>query len=182
MLVVRGSIVSLNVEAIVNAANPSGLGCFTPGHNCIDNVIHRNAGSSLHDACKLIMASHKGPLSSYPITTGAFNLRASFVLHVAGPQVDKDSYPNALQQRLLSECYTNCLKVAMDMNFKTIAFPCISTGLYNFDNKLASKIAVDSVTDFIKKNTSFHTLVVFCVFTDLDEELYRNAAKSNGCP
>lgn len=174
MIVKRCSITTLPVDIIVNAANPSGLGCFTLGHNCIDNVIHREAGPLLHEECKKKMSLIK-ILGSRPIVTRGYMLPCKYIMHVAGPQIT--DYITQDHVKSLSECYTNCLTEAVKMNAKTIAFPCISTGLYHFDNSLACDIAYDAVYNFLK-HTCYNLTVIFNVFTDYDEQLYLQKLKT----
>jgi len=169
MIVKRCSITTLKVDIIVNAANPSGLGCFRPDHNCIDNVIHREAGLLLHEECKQIMTKVKC-LGSYPIITKGYNLPCKHIMHVVGPQIIDKITQYDIQQ--LFDCYTNCMTEAVKIKANSIAFPCISTGLYHFDNSLACDIAYNAVSLFL--STYQHNLtVIFNVFTDVDENLYR---------
>jgi O-acetyl-ADP-ribose deacetylase (regulator of RNase III) len=168
IVIKRCSITTLPVDIIVNAANPSGLGCFRPDHNCIDNVIHREAGPLLHEECKKIM-KNIGTLGTNPIITKAYNLPSKNIMHVAGPQITGNLTICHMQQ--LSDCYTNCLTEAIKMKADTIAFPCISTGLYRFDNSIACDIAYDAVNSFFN-HTGSKITVIFNVFTDYDEFLY----------
>ena len=168
MIVKRCSITTLKVDVIVNAANPSGLGCFRSDHNCIDNVIHREAGQLLHEECKQIMKG--GKLHSYPIITKGYNLSCKNIMHVVGPQIiDKITEYAIIHLWLLYQLSNRGSK----NKAKTIAFPCISTGLYRFDNSMACDIAYNAVSTFLSDNSDIDLTVIFNVFTDLDERLYR---------
>lgn len=167
----RGDITRLAVDAIVNAANSQLLGCFQPLHNCIDNIIHSCAGLQLRAECRRLMEAqgHEEPAGSAKITR-AYNLPASWVLHTVGPIVE-GARPTALQCRQLAGCYTSCLKLAMRRGLRSVAFCCISTGVFHFPQDLAAQIAVETVRGFLC-GRHFAT-VIFDVFTDTDETLYR---------
>ncbi|MBQ7592836.1 MAG: protein-ADP-ribose hydrolase [Synergistaceae bacterium] len=167
----QGDITRLKVDAIVNAANSTLLGCFVPLHRCIDNAIHSAAGLQLRDECFEIMKAqnHPEPTGQAKITHG-YNLPAKFVIHTVGPIITGD-----LTQRdreLLRSCYVSCLELAEKKNLSSIAFCCISTGEFHFPNDEAAKIAVETVKKFMSENHSVKK-VVFNVFKDLDFELYR---------
>ena len=167
----RGDITRLAVDAIVNAANSQLLGCFHPLHNCIDNVIHSCAGLQLRAECRQLMQAqgHDEPVGSAKITRG-YNLPARWVLHTVGPVVEGAS-PTPLQCRQLAACYTSCLELAKRHRLRSIAFCCISTGVFHFPQELAARIAVKTVLGFVRAR-HFDT-VIFDVFTDADETLYR---------
>lgn len=177
----RGDITSLGVGAVVNAANTAGLGCFQPSHRCVDNVIHRAAGPRLREACRAAMAERHGlPLTDVPIDTPGFNLPASRILHVTGPQLTKGAHPTPAQRTSLASCYTNCLVQAATKGIRSVAFPCISSGLFCFPQAEAAEIASSAVLNWllqasgdISADGGAGMTVVFCVFTERDEELYR---------
>ena len=167
----RGDITRLAVDAIVNAANSQLLGCFHPLHNCIDNIIHSGAGLQLRAECRRLMEAqgHEEPVGSAKITR-AYNLPARWVLHTVGPIVDGPG-PTPLQCRQLASCYTSCLTLAKRRGLRSVAFCCISTGVFHFPQDLAAQIAVETVLGFVRER-HFDT-VIFDVFTDTDETLYR---------
>ncbi|KAI5952425.1 hypothetical protein KGF54_003292 [Candida jiufengensis] len=174
----KGDITTLtDVTAIVNAANSALLGCFQPEHKCIDNVIHTAAGPDLREACYEIMLEqkHEEPVGSAKITSG-FNLPAKYVVHTVGPTI-RGGKPSRKQIEELKNCYISCLEVMEKLNEsnKSIAFCCISTGLFAFPKDLASKIAVDTVLEYFDNhpNSSIQQ-VIFNVFLKEDEELYLN--------
>ena len=167
----RGDITTLRVGAIVNAANSGMTGCWQPCHSCIDNCIHTFAGVQLREVCADIMQKqgHEEPTGSAKITP-AFNLPCEYVIHTVGPIIS-----GPLTQRdceLLASCYTSCLNLAEQNNVKSIAFCCISTGVFHFPADRAAQIAVQTVEKW-KLEHSSNIKVVFNVFSEKDEAIYR---------
>lgn len=167
----QGDITTLRCDAIVNAANSGMTGCYIPNHRCIDNAIHTYAGVELRLTCAKMMRlqKHGEPTGSAKITP-AFNLPSRYVLHTVGPIImgtvtEKD-------RKLLAACYHSCLRLADENHLESIAFCCISTGEFHFPNEQAAKIAVQTVREFMKKQTSIKK-VVFNVFQEYDKEIYR---------
>ena len=169
----RGDITTLAVDAIVNAANSALLGCFSPNHACIDNAIHTYAGVQLRLACDAIMQrqGHAEPTGTAKITPG-FNLPAKFVLHTVGPIVSGPL--TARHEQQLASSYRSCLCLAAENGLDSIAFCCISTGVFGFPQAEAARIAVETVTAF-QRNTDID--VVFNVFKEADLNLYRTLLK-----
>lgn len=168
----QGDITRLKVDAIVNAANSQMLGCFIPLHSCIDNVIHSAAGIQLRLECERIMQG--GELETGgAVITGGYNLPAKHVIHTVGPIIPS-GVPTAEQEEQLASCYRNCLDKAAQTGCKSIAFCCISTGVFNFPQELAAEIAVRTVREWLSSHegTSGMT-VIFNVFKDEDHEIYR---------
>ncbi|WP_302658882.1 protein-ADP-ribose hydrolase [uncultured Dysosmobacter sp.] len=166
----QGDITTLKCDAIVNAANSGMTGCYIPNHRCIDNAIHTFAGVELRLACEELMEQQ-----GYPEPTGrakitpAFNLPCKYVLHTVGPIID--GRVTKKDKELLASCYHSCLKLAAENNLESVAFCCISTGEFHFPNDLAAEIAVATVKEFLKKQTSVKK-VIFNVFKDLDKAIY----------
>ena len=166
----QGDITTLKCDAIVNAANSGMTGCYIPNHRCIDNAIHTYAGVELRLACAKLMEQQ-----GYPEPTGqakitpAFNLPCRYVLHTVGPiisgRVTKED------EKLRASCYRSCLELAAKNGLESVAFCCISTGEFHFPNDLAAEIAVATVKEFLKKQTSVKK-VIFNVFKDLDKTVY----------
>lgn len=167
----RGDITRLAVDAIVNAGNSGLLGCFCPCHGCIDNAIHSAAGLELRDACSQIMQDqgHPEPVGRAKITKG-YNLPARHVIHTVGPMI-RDTVTDRDREALAS-CYRSCLELAKKQGLSSVAFCCISTGEFHFPNREAARIAVETVTGFLRQDTSIRR-VVFNVFKDRDEAIYR---------
>ena len=166
----RGDITTLEVEAIVNAANSYMTGCYQPCHNCIDNCIHTYAGVQLRNECDEIMQKqgHEEETGQAKITLG-YNLPCRYVLHTVGPIV-QGGLSNKHREQLRS-CYESCLELASQHDILSLAFCCISTGVFMFPKEEAAKIAVDTVLKY-KQQTGSNIKVVFTVFDDEDEKIY----------
>lgn len=167
----QGDITRLAADAVVNAANAALLGCFCPCHGCIDNAIHSAAGLQLREACRQLMAAQGGPepTGRAKLTEG-YNLPARYVLHTVGPTVQGAVTPEDRAE--LASCYRSCLELAAEHGLKTIAFCCISTGVFHFPNREAAEIAVKTVTGFLQTPSSVQR-VIFNVFRDTDKQIYR---------
>ena len=167
----QGDITRLNVGAIVNAANSGMTGCYQPCHNCIDNCIHTYAGIQLRNYCAELMEKqgHEEPTGNAKITPG-FNLPCDYVIHTVGPIVH--GRLTSHHEELLRSCYESCLKIADENNVESIAFCCISTGVFMFPNRRAAEIAVQTVKEY-KQTTGSQIKVVFNVFKDSDCEIYK---------
>lgn len=174
----QGDITTLKCDAIVNAANSGMTGCYIPNHRCIDNAIHTFAGVELRLACAELMEQQglPEPTGKAKITP-AFNLPCRYVLHTVGPiisgRVTKED------KELLASCYRSCLELAAEKGLESVAFCCISTGEFHFPNELAAEIAVRTVREFLKKQTSVKK-VIFNVFKDLDKAIYEKLLRANG--
>lgn len=168
----QGDITRLNADAIVNAANSKLLGCFVPGHNCIDNAIHSAAGLQLRDECNRLMLeqAYPEPVGRAKITK-AYNLPSKFVLHTVGPTVRGNLTRKNCDD--LESCYESCLELAEKNNLHSIAFCCISTGVFGFPNREAAEIAVKTVRNFLYNSVNINR-VIFNVFKDFDREIYEN--------
>jgi O-acetyl-ADP-ribose deacetylase (regulator of RNase III) len=172
----RGDITTLRIDAIVNAANSQMEGCWLPCHACIDNCIHTYSGVQLRLACHEMMAAQgrEEPTGQAKITPG-FNLPAKVVLHTVGPII---SGPLTLSHcDLLASCYTSCLELAAENGCRSIAFCCISTGVFRFPQDKAAEIAVRTVKEFLESNNVLER-VVFNVFTLEDERIYQKLLQS----
>ena len=167
----QGDITTLKCGAIVNAANSQMLGCFNPCHGCIDNAIHTFAGVQLRRDCNEIMKKqgYDEPTGQAKLTP-AYNLPCKYVIHTVGPivsgrltQEDRD---------LLKSCYLSCLKLAEEKSVDSIAFCCISTGVFGFPQREAAQIAVDTVKEY-KEESHSDIKVIFNVFKESDLAIYR---------
>ena len=174
----QGDITALRCDAIVNAANSALLGCFCPGHGCVDNAIHSYAGVQLRLACAELMEAqgHPEPTGRAKLTP-AFNLPCRYVLHTVGPIVT--GAVTARDRRLLGDCYRSCLELAAENGLESVAFCCISTGEFRFPAEAAARIAVQTVTDFLRGESSVER-VIFNVFTDRDREIYARLLGAGG--
>lgn len=167
----QGDITLLKVDAIVNAANDRMTGCYHPLHNCIDNCIHTYAGVQLRYKCGQLMAQqgHEEPTGQAKITP-AYNLPCKYVLHTVGPIVQGRLTQRHREQ--LASCYRSCLELAEENGCGSIAFCCISTGVFGFPQAEAAQIAIDTVKRY-QAETGSGIRVVFNVFKDEDLAIYQ---------
>ncbi len=147
---IQGDITTLHVDAIVNAANNSLL-----GGGGVDGAIHRAAGPGLQEVCNLLGGC---PTGEARITKG-FKLQARFIIHTVGP-VWHEGKNN--EEAILAGCYQNCLRLALEHECRTVAFPNISTGIYHFPKKLAAEIAIREVKSFLEKNETVEKVIFVC--------------------
>ena len=191
----QGDITRLAADAIVNAANSQMLGCFQPMHTCIDNCIHTFAGIQLREECDRQMNQLRMRYGRYyeqptavPMLTEAYNLPAKKVIHIVGPIVQGRLTPEL--EKDLAACYRNTLDMCLENGLKSVAFCCISTGVFRFPNERAAQIAVDTVTEWLAQQEEKESgkdqgtqvpqencksrieRVIFNVFKDEDKDLY----------
>ena len=173
----QGDITRLAVDAIVNAANSQMLGCFIPMHTCIDNSIHTFAGVQLRKECGRQMEElpsrfgndYEQP-TAVPMLTDGYNLPAKKIIHIVGPIV-QGNLTSKLEEDL-ADCYKNTLDMCEDKGLKSVAFCCISTGVFHFPNRRAAEIAVKTVTEWTADHPGTVEKVIFNVFKDEDRVIY----------
>lgn len=165
----KGDITTLNADAIVNAGNSQMLGCFHPLHGCIDNAIHSASGIELRLECNKIMNGREAENGEVIVTKG-YNLPCKYVFHTVGPIVYGEVTEK--NEKDLEKCYSACLDKADELNLKTIAFCCISTGEFGYPKEKACAVAVKTVKDRLAKMKS-NIKVVFDVFTGEDYDVYK---------
>ncbi|XP_041865982.1 ADP-ribose glycohydrolase MACROD2 isoform X3 [Melanotaenia boesemani] len=158
----KGDITVLEVDAIVNAANSSLL-----GGGGVDGCIHKAAGSCLYDECYSLNGCETGKAK---ITCG-YDLPARYVIHTVGPVARGHVGPS--EKCDLTSCYQNSLDLMTEHGLTSVAFPCISTGIYGFPNEPAADIALSTVKNWIEKNPDKITRVIFCVFLETDFGIYK---------
>lgn len=173
----QGDITRLAVDAIVNAANSQMLGCFVPMHTCIDNCIHTFAGVELRAECNRQMNELRAKYGSgyeqptaVPMLTDGYNLPAKKVIHIVGPIVEY-RLTKKLEQDL-ADCYRNTLDMCMGNGLNSVAFCCISTGVFHFPADRAAEIAVQTVTQWLQEHGGSMDRVIFNVFSDKDRSIY----------
>ena len=173
----QGDITRLAVDAIVNAANSQMLGCFVPMHACIDNCIHTFAGVQLRAECHRqmnLLRRRYGPdyeqPTSIPMLTDAYNLPAKKIIHIVGPIVQGALTPEL--EQALADCYTNTLDLCAAHGLRSVAFCCISTGVFHFPNRRAAQIAVETVRRWMRDREGQIDRVIFNVFKDEDRSYY----------
>lgn len=155
----QGDITQLDVDAIVNAANSSLL-----GGGGVDGAIHRATGPELLAECRTLNGCRTGEAK---ISKG-YRLNARHIIHTVGPVWQGGANDEAEKLR---SCYANSFQLAAEHALVSIAFPCISTGVYRFPPDAAAKIAVETVREFLSVPSSIRT-VVFCCFSDTDRARY----------
>ena len=190
--IIQGDITTLAVDAIVNAANQVML-----GGGGVDGAIHRAAGHELYEACLQVPEVRPGvrcPTGEARITPG-FKLPAKFVIHTVGPVYREITAPCGGSRPMgkrtrraervprqhgepekLANCYRNSLVLAAENGCKSIAFPCISTGVYGYPIEDAAKIAMREVEEFLAAKGA-EMEVVFCCFSDFDRNVYTQLAR-----
>ena len=173
----QGDITRLAVDAIVNATNSQMLGCFVPMHTCIDNCIHTFAGIQLRAECNRQMNQLRakyGPdyeqPTAVPMLTDGYNLPAKKVIHIVGPIVEGRLTKDLEQD--LAACYKNTLDMCLENGLHSVAFCCISTGVFRFPNKRAAEIAVQTVSEWLSEHPDAMERVIFNVFKDEDKTYY----------
>jgi O-acetyl-ADP-ribose deacetylase (regulator of RNase III) len=158
---VQANITTLQVDAIVNAANRSLL-----GGGGVDGAIHRAAGPELLEECRTLGGCETGDAK---ITKG-YHLPARFVIHTVGPVWHGGSRG---EPGLLASCYRRSLQIAAEHSLKSVAFPAISTGIYGYPIRAAAEIAIATVREFLESPNSIDE-VIFCCFSTEDYELYQS--------
>ncbi|XP_072533523.1 ADP-ribose glycohydrolase MACROD2 isoform X2 [Salminus brasiliensis] len=158
----KGDITILELDAIVNAANSSLL-----GGGGVDGCIHRAAGHFLYDECHTLHGCETGKAK---ITCG-YDLPAKYVIHTVGPIARGNVGPSHNEE--LRSCYENSLKLVKENKLRSVAFPCISTGIYGFPNEPAAIIALQTAKEWLKENKDEMDRVIFCVFLETDYEIYK---------
>lgn len=159
----KGDITKLDVDAIVNAANSTLF-----GGGGVDGAIHKAGGKQILKECIEIRNKKGECKTGEAVITSGGKLKAKYVIHTVGP-VWKDGSKN--EERLLSNCYENSFKLAKENNIETMAFPCISTGVYRFPKELAAEIAVNKVDELLSKYTSIKEVIFVC-FDDENYNIY----------
>ena len=165
---IKGDITKIKVEVIVNAANSSLM-----GGGGVDGAIHRAGGPAILEECRKIVARQGGCKTGEAVITTGGNLPAKFIIHTVGP-VWNDGKKNVAS--LLSSCYQNSLRLAVEHKLSSIAFPNISTGIYGYPKKEAAEIAVNTVSGFLKQN-DFLDKVYFVCFDEENYQLYKSLIK-----
>ncbi len=179
VIIWKGDITTLKIDAIVNAANNQLLGCFQPLHKCIDNVIHSAAGVRLRDDCFIIMEEQgfEEPTGICKITR-AYNLPSKYVFHTVGPIVRGKVIPQ--NESDLANVYINCLNLCKQFkNIRSLSFCCVSTGVFGYPQTEAATVAYNTVKKWLIDNPGFLDVIVFNVFSNDDESIYKSIAGGN---
>ncbi len=180
----KGDITTIQADAIVNAANEKMLGCFIPGHRCIDNAIHMAAGLHLRNDCHTLMVrqGQDEPVGQAKVTKG-YHLPSSYVVHTVGPnrhtvgRGGEDEIREGLRQ-----CYLAILEsVASYEDIRTLVFCSISTGVYGVPIEMASKIAIETIGQYLQHARHHLEKVVINVFSEEDYNVYKLKAEQFNC-
>lgn len=164
LTLVQGDITQQDIDAIVNAANSNLM-----GGGGVDGAIHRAGGPQILEECKVYVEEHGTLPTGQAMITSAGRMKAKHVIHTVGPVWHGGGNG---EDELLANAYRNSLRVAVENNVKTLAFPSISTGIYGFPIERAAKIAVETVKKFVEKNPSLKE-VRFVTFSQSDYDIYR---------
>jgi len=176
----KGDITCIKADAIVNAANEKLLGCFIPGHNCIDNAIHSAAGLGLRYACYLLMEEqgYDEKVGNAKITSG-FNLPSKYVVHTVGPNINGNksiTMDKVIKQ--LKNCYLSIFReINAYEDIKNIVFCSISTGVYGVPIKLASEVALTTIKSYLEKEKHHLDKVIIDVFSEEDYNEYKKTVQ-----
>jgi O-acetyl-ADP-ribose deacetylase len=157
---VQANITTLDIDVIVNAANSSLL-----GGGGVDGAIHRAAGPDLVHECRLLGGCKTGQAKM----TKGYKLKARHIIHTVGPVWRGGSHG---EPSLLRSCYEESLRLASQHGLSSLAFPCISTGIYGYPAELAAQVAIQTTRDFTQSPTSI-TRIIFCCFSTQDHQLYQ---------
>lgn len=163
----KGDITTLDVDCIVNAANNSLL-----GGGGVDGAIHRAAGPDLLAECRILQGC---PTGQAKITNG-YNLSAKYVIHTVGPvyNINSDDPRHTQERTELGSCYRSALELAKIFHIHSIAFPCISCGVYGYPIEEATKIAFIETVQWLNENPAYGMQVTFVCYNDEDYEVYKN--------
>ncbi|KXF80767.1 protein-ADP-ribose hydrolase [Enterovibrio coralii] len=177
----RGDITTLNVDAILNAANSQLLGCFLPHHKCIDNAIHNRAGVQLREDCDAIirLQGAEEPTAAAKITRG-YNLPSRYVIHSVGPIVQ--GAVSEESERLLAQAYTKVLSATQSVdNIRSLALCSLSTGVFGYPIEKATPVALKTVAEWLNRNPDALDVVVFNVFSERDYDVYQSELEEFVC-
>jgi len=178
LVLVKGDLTRLGIDAVVNAANDALLGCFVPHHACIDNAFHAAAGPRLRDDCGRIaeLCVRPEPTGSAKATR-AYHLPSRFVLHTVGPIV-RGRVPRDSDRLLLEGCYQACLELATALHgVRSLGFCSISTGVFGYPIEAAAPIAVAAVEGWLRAHPGVFDRIVFDLWSDQDLGIYKEVLR-----
>ncbi len=161
----KGDITKFDSDAIVNAANSSLM-----GGGGVDGAIHRAGGPAILEACRKIIAKQGSCKTGEAVITGAGQLSAKFIIHTVGPLWRGGSFNEA---ELLAACYRNSLLLAEKYQLRSVAFPCISTGIYGYPKALAGQVAVQTTRAMADELVTIEKILFVC-FDEKDFSIYQN--------
>ncbi|XP_043832451.1 ADP-ribose glycohydrolase MACROD1-like [Dromiciops gliroides] len=157
----RGDITKLEVDAVVNAANSSLL-----GGGGVDGCIHCAAGHLLTEECRTLHSCETGKAK----ITGGYRLPSKYVIHTVGPIAQGDPSPSQVPE--LHNCYLNSLQLALENRLRSVAFPCISTGVFGYPNEAAAEVVLGTLRQWLEEHKDKVDRLIICVFLEKDELIY----------
>ncbi|SDM30737.1 macro domain-containing protein [Actinomyces ruminicola] len=177
----RGDLTTLRAGAIVNAANAQMLGCFVPGHTCIDNVIHAVAGPGLRAECAAYMEARGGrpEETGRALLTGGYHLPAAHVVHTVGPIVE-GGRPTGADRSLLASCYRSVLDAVADAGLGSVGLCSVSTGEYGYPKDEAAQLVFATLAKWLGAHPESGLRIVICAFADVDVAAYEAALATRG--
>lgn len=177
----RGDLTTLRAGAIVNAANAQMLGCFVPGHTCIDNVIHAVAGPGLRAECAACMEARDGrpEETGRALLTSGYHLPAAHVVHTVGPIVE-DGSPTDADRALLASSYRSVLDVVAEAGLDSVGLCSVSTGVFGYPKDQAAPLVLDTLEDWLCAHPDAGVRIVICAFADVDVAAYEAALAARG--
>ncbi len=164
----EGDLTILEADAVVNAANDQMLGCFVPGHRCIDNVLGAAAGPDLRAECADYMARRQGrpePTGS-AVLTGGYHLPARHVIHTVGPIIP-DRNPSDEDEVTLASCYRGILDLTRDSGLDSVGLCSVSTGVFGYPKDQAADVVLDTIDDWLRDNPEEALRIVISAFTEV---------------
>lgn len=177
----EGDLTILEADAVVNAANDQMLGCFVPGHRCIDNVLGAAAGPDLRAECADYMARRQGrpePTGS-AVLTGGYHLPARHVIHTVGPIIP-DRNPSDEDEVTLASCYRGILDLTRDSGLDSVGLCSVSTGVFGYPKDQAADVVLDTIDDWLRDNPEEALRIVISAFTEVDVAAYTDALHRRG--
>lgn len=173
----RGDLRNLGADVIVNAANDMMLGCFIPGHLCIDNVLHAAAGPRLRGECAVHMERqrHREPTGAATLT-GAHHLAARWVAHTVGPIVENRK-PTIEDATHLGSSYTSILDAAHERGADSVGFCSVSTGVFGYPKPDAARVSLDAISRWLDNHPESDLAIVISAYTDQDLRVLQQAAQ-----
>lgn len=171
----RGDLTTLRAGGVVNAANSAMLGCFVPGHRCIDNVLHAAAGPGLRAECARYMDSREGrpEETGRALVTGGYHLPAAHVIHTVGPIVTHGVTQE--HRDLLASCYRSVLDAAEGAGLDSVGLCSVSTGVFGYPKQEAAPLVLDTIGRWLDRHPDSTLKIVICAFAEVDVRAYEAA-------
>lgn len=180
----HGDLSRLRADAVLNAANARMLGCFVPGHRCVDNLLHLAAGPGMRAECARYMANAEAanparrtngePIGGAVLTNG-YHLPALYVIHSVGPMADEKQLPNRRDRRQLAACYTSALDLADRLGMTSVGLCSISTGAFGYPEAWAATVAFDAVAQWLADHPHSRMHLVMALSSETEVAAFEGA-------